>query len=582
MNILVLGSGGREHSILWRLKQSKLVNGLWCVPGNAGSSSIAKNINIDLLDFKKIKSAVGDFKIDLVVVGPEIPLAAGIADYLKETTLVFGPGKEGAKIESSKLFSKQFMKRNGIPTAEFETFDDYDKAKQFLLENSGSWVIKADGLAAGKGVFVTDTKELALEAINIIMVKGRFGKAGSSVVIERKLIGQEISYIVITDGKRFLPMLSAQDHKAIYDGDKGLNTGGMGAYAPAPFMNNALEERIKKEIIEKAIEGFKRENIDYKGVLYAGLMIVDGNPYALEFNCRFGDPETQPQMMLFKGDLAEIMYDAAKGKLSSYKDIWLNQYAVCIVAASGGYPLNYEKGKIITGIDGAESAGAVVFHAGTKLENGQLVTDGGRVLGVTAAADTLEDAKDKAYLALSKINFDGIYYRHDIADKALVEMRKQPMVSIMMGSKSDFTLMKKAGNLLSSLEISYEYCISSIHRMPERTIDYVKKLQNRQIKVVITAAGMANHLSGITASLTSIPVIAVPVSAALDGMDALLASVQMPPGTPVAVMSIDGAVNAALFAARIIALTNDRVKKNMESYLKNKRAEYERNSSPVV
>ncbi len=577
MNVIVLGSGGREHAIAWRLKQSESVSRLWCAPGNGGTLSAASNINIDPLDFKAVKNAVRDLKIDLVVVGPELPLAAGISDYLQETALVFGPGKAGAQIESSKLFSKQFMKRNGILTAEFETFDNYDKAKQFLQENSGSWVIKADGLAAGKGVFVTDTKEQAIEALDTIMIKNRFGAAGETVVIERKLIGLEASYIVITDGKQFLPMLSAQDHKAIYDADKGPNTGGMGAYAPAAIVDNEMEKRIQKEIIEKAIEGFKRENIEYKGVLYAGLMIVDGNPYTLEFNCRFGDPETQPQMALFKGDLGKIMYDAAKGKLSSYKDLWLNQYAVCIVAASGGYPLSYKSGKLITGIDDAERSGAVVFHAGTEIKNGKLVTNGGRVLGVTAAADTLKEAKNKAYAALAKIKFDGIYYRHDIADKAL-KSDKHPSVSVLMGSKSDFPLMKKTGNMLANLGISYEYFVSSAHRTPERTIAYVKKLEDRQFKIVITAAGMANHLSGITASLTSIPVIAVPVSATLDGMDALLSSVQMPPGTPVAVMSIDGAVNAALFAARIIALTDDKVKENMMNYLKNRKAMYERDN----
>ncbi len=419
MNILVLGSGGREHAIAWRLGKSKSVDKLWCAPGNAGTAGIATNIDIDPLDFRAVKESVKNYGIDLVVVGPEAPLAAGITDYLDGSCLVFGPNSDGAKIESSKLFSKRFMQRNGIPTAEFASFDNYEEARKFLQEASGSWVVKADGLAAGKGVFVTESKEDAIGALNAVMIEKRFGNSGNKVVIERRLTGQEASYIVITDGKNFVPMLPSQDHKPIYDNDKGPNTGGMGAYAPAGLVDKELEKRIQKEIIEKAISGFAREGIDYKGVLYAGLMIEDGNPYLLEFNCRFGDPETQPQMALFKGDLAKIMSDAAEGRLSDYNDIWLDKYAVCVVAASGGYPGSYEKGKLITGIKEAESAGAVVFHAGTVLRYGKIYTNGGRVLGVTAVADTLKEAKKSAYEAISKINFDRIYYRSDIADKAL-------------------------------------------------------------------------------------------------------------------------------------------------------------------
>ncbi len=419
MNILILGSGGREHAIAWQLKRSESANNLWCAPGNAGTAAITSNVNIDPLDFAAIRNFIQDTGIDLAIVGPEAPLAAGIADYLDGTCLVFGPQSAGAKIESSKLFAKQFMQRNGISTAEFVLFDDYEKARRFLKENSGSWVIKADGLAAGKGVFVTNSTDEAVEALNAIMIEKKFGDSGSRVVIEQKLVGQEVSYIVMTDGDSFVPMPASQDHKAVYDNDKGPNTGGMGAYAPTPLVDKILEERIKKEVIERALEGFHRENIDYRGILYAGLMIVDGNPCLLEFNCRFGDPETQPQMALFKGDLAGIMADAAQGRLSVYKDLWLDKYAVCVVAASGGYPGRYQKGKPIRGIKEAEQNGAVVFHAGTVLKEGETVTNGGRVLGVTAAADTLKDAKKKAYDALSKINFDGIYYRHDIADKVL-------------------------------------------------------------------------------------------------------------------------------------------------------------------
>jgi len=419
MNILVLGSGGREHAIAWRLGKSKSVNKLWCAPGNAGTAGIATNIDIDPLDFRAVKDSVKNYGIDLVVVGSEAPLAAGITDYLDGSCLVFGPKSDGAKIESSKLFSKRFMQRNGIPTAEFASFDNYEQAKQFLQESSGNWVIKADGLAAGKGVFVSETKQEAIRALKLIMIEKRFGDSGNKVVIERRLTGQEASYIVITDGKNFVPMLPSQDHKPIYDNDKGPNTGGMGAYAPAGLVDKGLEKRIQKEIIEKAIIGFAREGIDYKGVLYAGLMIEDDNPYLLEFNCRFGDPETQPQMALFKGDLAKIMSDAAEGRLSDYNDIWLDKYAVCVVAASGGYPGSYEKGKLITGIKEAEATGAVVFHAGTVLTGGKIYTNGGRVLGVTAVADTLKEAKKSAYEAISKINFDRIYYRSDIADKAL-------------------------------------------------------------------------------------------------------------------------------------------------------------------
>jgi len=421
MKILVIGGGGREHAIVWKLSQSRLVDKIYCTPGNAGISEIAECIEIGQNDFDALIDFVKYEWIDLTIVGPEEPLARGIADvFKKEGRLIMGPTKDGAMIEASKSFSKDFMRRYGIPTAEYRVFTSYLQAEDYIRLKGLPLVIKADGLAAGKGVFVVETIEEALDALRLIMKERAFGSAGDKVVIEQCLRGEEASFMAFIDGTTIVPMPSSQDHKRVFDGDLGPNTGGMGAYSPAPVITEALQKEVMDKVMRRALRGFKKEGIDYKGVLYAGLMIVDGKPFVLEFNCRMGDPETQPVLSRLDSDFAEIALKVAEGNLKDANIRWKEDASVCVVIASGGYPGKYEKSIPISGIDEAiKTEGVMVFHAGTSFHNGELVTSGGRVLGVTAIGKDIKTARDRAYEACSKIYFKGMHYRKDIAEKAL-------------------------------------------------------------------------------------------------------------------------------------------------------------------
>jgi len=421
MKILVIGGGGREHAIVWKLSQSRLVDKIYCTPGNAGISEIAECIEIGQNDFDALIDFVKYEWIDLTIVGPEEPLARGIADvFKKEGRLIMGPTKNGAMIEASKSFSKDFMRRYGIPTAEYRVFTSYLQAEDYIRLKGLPLVIKADGLAAGKGVFVVETIEEALDALRLIMKERAFGSAGDKVVIEQCLRGEEASFMAFIDGTTIVPMPSSQDHKRVFDGDLGPNTGGMGAYSPAPVITEALQKEVMDKVMRRALRGFKKEGIDYKGVLYAGLMIVDGKPFVLEFNCRMGDPETQPVLSRLDSDFAEIALKVAEGNLKDANIRWKEDASVCVVIASGGYPGKYEKSIPISGIDEAiKTEGVMVFHAGTSFHNGELVTSGGRVLGVTAIGKDIKTARDRAYEACSKIYFKGMHYRKDIAEKAL-------------------------------------------------------------------------------------------------------------------------------------------------------------------
>ncbi len=421
MKIAVIGGGGREHALAYKINQSKLCDELFCLPGNAGTSRIAKNIDISAEDIESIVKFSKQNSIDLVVVGPENPLAMGLVDALEsENISAFGPNKNAAKIEASKSFAKYIFKKYSIPTAEFETFDNYEDAKAYVEEKGAPIVVKADGLAAGKGVCVASTKEEALSALEDIFLNKRFKEAGKSVVIEECLTGEEASFLVFSDGKTILPMIAAQDHKPIFDNDKGPNTGGMGVYAKAPIVDTALEKDIIKNFMIKAIEGLKKEGIEYKGVLYAGLMIDNNKkPQILEFNCRFGDPETQAILPLLENDIVEIFLAAIDGNLSDYSLKWKDAYAVSVVAASGGYPGNYEKYKPIYGLKEVEELEDVyVFHAGTAIKDGQVVTNGGRVLNIVGVDKDFKKAQKKAYDAIKKISFEGMQYRKDIGNKA--------------------------------------------------------------------------------------------------------------------------------------------------------------------
>ena len=424
MKILVVGNGGREHALAWKLLKSEQVEQIVCVPGNGGTAAMERCHNLPLAvdDFRGIKEFALSNDIDLVVVGPELPLALGIADYLQDAKLtVFGPGKAGAQLESSKSWAKGLMQEAGIPTARAAAFsrEEAEAAKAYAAEQGAPIVVKADGLAAGKGVTVANTVAEAIAAISAATT-GQLGAAGDRLVIEEYLTGQEVSVLALTDGRTIVPLLPAQDHKAIGEGDTGSNTGGMGAYSPAPIVTPLLMERINKQVLEPAIATLGKRGIDYRGVIYAGLMISpSGELSVLEFNCRFGDPETQAILPLLETPLEELMLACARGNLSAVPPIRWRQDAVaaCVVVASGGYPGSYQKGKAIAGLDRAADQGALVFHAGTEVKQEQTYTSGGRVLGVTGIGSSFDEAFALAYIGVECINFDGAYYRRDIGHR---------------------------------------------------------------------------------------------------------------------------------------------------------------------
>jgi phosphoribosylamine--glycine ligase len=421
MDVLLIGSGGREHAIAWKLAQSKNLGRLYIAPGNPGTAQCGKNIPIGVSDTDKLVDFARQNNIALVVVGPEDPLAAGVVDAFEAAgKKAFGPSAGAAQLEADKAFAKQLMRSSAISSAEGQVFERFADAKAYIASRDEPVVIKAAGLAKGKGVFVCDDPADGIVAAEKIMCGKIFGSAGDKIVVEDKLLGEEASILAFVDGRNIYVMESSQDHKPIGDGDTGPNTGGMGAYSPAPVVTDAMMDRIAREILVPVVDGMNRNGTPYKGVLYAGLMVTAGGPRVLEFNVRFGDPETQPILMRLKSDLLEIMLAVCDGTLDDVTLQWDPRPAVCVVIAAGGYPGEYEKGKIITGIAQAEKLeDVVVFHAGTAAKNASLVTNGGRVLGVTAMGQTIADAKAKAYEAVDKIKFDGAYCRRDIADKAI-------------------------------------------------------------------------------------------------------------------------------------------------------------------
>ncbi len=424
MKVLIVGSGGREHTLAWKLAQSPLLDKLYCAPGNPGIAALAETVDLAVDDLEGLKKFALAEKIDLTVVGPEAPLVAGLADRFREAGLVvFGPGQDGARLEGSKVWSKRKMKKWGIPTAEFAVFDDFDQARHHLaLFYGGAVVIKADGLAAGKGVIVASGPAEAEQALYDIMVEKAFGTAGERVIIEKCLNGEEVSVLAICDGQELVTLPSAQDHKAIYEGDRGPNTGGMGAYSPAPLYSAELARQTEEQVFKPLLRGFKDEGIDFRGVIYAGLMVTSDQFNVLEFNVRFGDPETQAIIPRLRSDLLPLLLQAARGELNGLPAEWSDEPAVCVVLASEGYPGAYEKGFRIEGIDRAEAEGGgrvAVFHAGTARDGKRLVTAGGRVLGVTAWDSDLRTAVDRVYKAVDQVYFEGAYCRRDIAHRAL-------------------------------------------------------------------------------------------------------------------------------------------------------------------
>ncbi|MGD8786118.1 MAG: phosphoribosylamine--glycine ligase [Phycisphaerales bacterium] len=423
MNVLLIGSGGREHAIAWKLAQSKDLTKLYIAPGNPGTAQSGQNVPIDVNNTNELLDFARQNDVGLVVVGPEDPLAAGLVDAFESAGIkAFGPTAGAAQLEADKAFAKQLMRSSSVSTAEGRTFDRFSDAKAYIASRDEPVVVKAAGLAKGKGVFVCEDPSDGILAAEKIMCDEIFGSAGKKIIVEDKLIGEEASILAFVDGRNIYVMESSQDHKPIGDGDTGPNTGGMGAYSPAPVVNEDLMNHITREILVPVVDGMNRNGTPYKGILYAGIMVTGGGPRVLEFNVRFGDPETQPILARLKSDLLEVLLAVCNGTLDRVTLQWDQRPAVCVVMASGGYPDSYEKGKKITGLEDAQKLeDVIIFHAGTKDINGDIVTNGGRVLGVTALGRTIRHAREKAYEAVDIIKFDGAYYRKDIADKAIKE-----------------------------------------------------------------------------------------------------------------------------------------------------------------
>ncbi len=434
MNVLVIGKGGREHALVWKLKQSKDAGTIFCAPGNAGTALDGTNVPIDGADpnsWDRLARFAAKESVGLVIIGPEDPLAAGASDYFRGRGFkVFGPSKDAARIEASKVFAKELMRHADVPTAEFRIFDHPAAARTYIESRDYPVVVKADGLAGGKGVVVCKDPNEAMRAVDRIMVREEFGaKAGRKIVVEKRLDGEEVSMLALVSGRVILPLPPTQDHKAVFDGDKGPNTGGMGTYCPAPIGTDELCAKTETDVFVPTVHAMKRGRYPFNGVLFAGLMLTNQGTRVLEFNCRFGDPETQVILMRLKTDFLQLLYAVAEESLGDVDDAvleWDPRPAVCVVMCSGGYPGKYETGKQILGLDDvAKLPGVKVFHAGTAEKNGRIVTDGGRVLGVTALGDTLAAAKENAYAAVKLIQFPGAHFRTDIADKALKEKKKR-------------------------------------------------------------------------------------------------------------------------------------------------------------
>jgi phosphoribosylamine--glycine ligase len=586
MNVLVVGGGGREHALVWKIAQSPRVKKIFCAPGNAGIAKLATCVPIGASEIDKLLAFARDEKIDLTVVGPEDPLSKGIVDQFEAAGMrVFGASQKAARIESSKSFAKAIMEKYGIPTAKGQTFTRLAQAQAYVKKMGAPLVVKADGLAAGKGVIVCSTEKMALDALKQIMVDREFGEAGDQVVVEECLVGEEASFLAFTDGKTVLPLPSSQDHKPVFDDDKGLNTGGMGAYSPAPVVDGYLHQRIMNEVMIPMVKGMAAEGCPYKGVLYAGLMIDRDTIKVLEFNGRFGDPEAQPLLIRLQNDIIPVIEAIIDERLDTSRLEIDPRASVCVVMASGNYPGKYKKGLAITGIDAANRMrDVVVFHAGTRLEGKQILSDGGRVLGVTALGDTVELAIKKAYQAVAKINWKNVHYRSDIGKKALVRMQAVPRVGIVMGSDSDLNVMEAALGIFKKFGIPIEMTVASAHRSPERAAAYAVSARQRGLKAIIAGAGHAAHLAGVLAAHTTLPVIGVPIdSSCLQGLDALLSTVQMPPGIPVATVSIGkpGAKNAAILAVQIMAASDDALSAQLETFKKEMAAQVEKKAEKL-
>jgi len=586
MKVLIIGGGGREHALVWKIAQSPKVKKTYCAPGIVLVSSTYISLFFRIISVLLFLEFAKKEKIDLTIVGPEDPLCNGIVDiFEKEGLKVFGANQKAVEIESSKSFAKDLMNKYGINTAAGKTFTSYKKAECYIRKTGAPVVVKADGLAAGKGVIVCETVSKAIDALKLIIKKRAFGDAGNKVVVEECLTGEETSFLAFTDGKNLLPLPSSQDHKAIYDNDQGPNTGGMGAYSSAPIIDRYMHKKIMEEVMMPTIQAMASEGRPYKGVLYAGLMIDKDRIKVLEFNARFGDPEAQPLLMRIKNDIVPIMEATIEGTLDKCKLEIDNRAAVCVVMASKGYPGSYKKGLPISGLkDVKRMKDVVVFHAGTDKKGKTIVTNGGRVLGVTALGNSVKKAISRAYMSASRITWAGVYYRKDIGQKALKRIEQPPKVGIVMGSDSDYKVMEETVAALKKFDIPFEMTVASAHRSPEKAYEFASSARKRGLKVIIAGAGHAAHLAGAIAAYTSLPVIGVPIdSSALQGMDSLLSTVQMPPGIPVATVAIGkpGARNAGILAAQILAVSDAGVEKMLDNYKKEMAAKVEEKASKL-
>ena len=586
MKVLVVGGGGREHALVWKIAQSPEVKKIFCAPGNAGIAEMATCVPIKSEDVDQLVKFAVTEAVDLAVIGPEAPLSMGITDMLEERGIsVFGAGKKAAQIEASKSFAKNLMEKYNIPTAKGKAFTQAKPARAYIKKLGAPIVVKADGLAAGKGVMVCRTEKEALDAVNDIMVNKAFGDAGSTVVIEECLVGEEASFLAFTDGKTVLPLPSSQDHKPIYDNDEGPNTGGMGAYSPAPVVDRFMHRKIMDEVMIPTVKAMAAEGCPYKGVLYAGLMISGDKAKVLEFNGRFGDPEAQPLLIRLKNDIVPIMKAVIDGRLDQVKLDIDPRSSVCVVMASGGYPGSYKKDSPISGLPTIKRMkDVVVFHAGTDQKKGKITAVGGRVLGVTALGDNVEKAIEKAYQAVSKITWDNVFYRKDIGQKAVNRLNRPARVGIVMGSHSDIHVMDEAAKILNKFGVTYEMTVASAHRSPQRAMKFAAEAQSKGMKVIIAGAGHAAHLAGVLAAHTILPVIGIPIdSSCLNGVDSLYSTVQMPPGIPVATVSIGkpGGKNAGILAVQMLALSDPELQEKLLAHKKEMAEEVEQNARKI-